>query len=161
MFNNEESTTRRRSKVEMYAHLVWTTKYRAARLTAEFENNVHRCVVAQSQEAKCPVLAIGGTEDHVHLVVRLYSRISIAELVQRVKGPSSALYNDLRPEHSERFSWQDGYGCFSLWYSQLDKAVAYVHKQKQRHRTGDLIDIFEKFDEPTTASHKIGVYEIR
>jgi putative transposase len=143
----------------MYAHLVWTTKYRAARLTAEIENNIYRCIVAQSQEARCPVLAVGGTEDHVHLVVRLYSRISIAELVQRVKGPSSALFNDLRPEHSERFSWQDGYGCFSLWYTQLDKAIAYVRNQKQRHTTGDLIDIFEQFDEPVTTPNRTAAYE--
>ncbi len=151
---HEDAINRRRSKVEMYVHCVWTTKYRAARLAPGIESRIHRCIVAQSEAVQCRVLAIGGTADHVHLVVRLCGKISIADLMRKVKSTSSALFNDLRPENSERFNWQDGYGCFSLWYSQVDKAIAYVHSQKERHAIGDLLDVFEQFDEPATASQE-------
>ena len=70
------------------------------------------------------------------------------ELVKQIKGASGALYNSIRPENSDKFYWQDGYGCFSLWYTQLNNAIAYVHNQKQHHRHNTLIDIFEQFDEP-------------
>ena len=153
----ENAKSRRRSKVEVYTHFVWTTKYRADRLTPELERRIYRCMVSEAQTMGCCVLAIGGMPDHVHLLVRMPAHRTIMETVKQVKGASGKLYNEIRAENTERFYWQDGYGCFSLWHTQLEKAVAYVHNQKQRHRDNDLLDVFEQFDEPapkTTATYE-------
>ena len=106
----EQALERRRSKVEIYLHFVWTTKYRAEVLTGELERAVHRCIVIKAQEMDCPVLAIGGTGDHVHLLLRLPTNRNVMDVVHRAKGASGRLFNSLRPPDSEPLYWQDGYG---------------------------------------------------
>ena len=78
---------------------------------------MHRCIVSEAQTLGFKVLAVGGMPDHVHLVVRMPSRVCPADLMKQVKGTSTILYNQLRPAFSEGFHWQNGYGCFSLWSS--------------------------------------------
>ena len=153
----DEVRARRRSKVEVYLHFVWTTKYRAERLTPDLERRIHRCIISEAQGMGCSVLAIGGLPDHVHIIMRIPGNRAPAEIVKQIKGASGRLYNAIRPEYSEPFHWQDGYGCFSLWHTQLDKAIAYVHNQKERHRENRLLEIFEQTDEPapdTEANHE-------
>ncbi|MBC8135193.1 MAG: IS200/IS605 family transposase [Fibrella sp.] len=154
----EGALSRRRSRVEIYLHFVWATKYRAETLTPEFERRIHRCIAREVQGMGCSVLAIGGMLDHVHIVVRMAANRMPMELVKQAKGASGKLYNSIRAENSEPFHWQDGYGCFSLWYTQVDKAVAYVHNQKERHCDNNLLEILEQFDEPAPDTKTIHEY---
>jgi REP element-mobilizing transposase RayT len=145
----------RQSKVELYAHLVWATKGRMDALTGGYERRVYRCVVAEARQLGCDVLAIGGMPDHVHLLVRIPSTLNIAVLAQRVKGTSSSLMNELRPEFSDVFRWQSGYACFSVGRDEVDTVVAYVLNQKQHHGTdGQLWPEWEETDmEAPAPSH--------
>jgi putative transposase len=97
----------------------------------------------------CTVYAIGGMPDHVHLVVRMPGRLSPAALMKQVKGASSVLLNEVRPEFSERFDWQDGYGCLSIGQSrdELETVIAYVRRQKEHHANNDLMLDWEETNE--------------
>jgi len=156
---NSEGLQRSRSKVHIYVHFVWTTKYRANLLMPEYERRIHRCLVDGAQSLECRVLAIGGTANHVHLIVRMPGKLSPSALMKQIKAASTLLYNEIRPEFSDGFRWQDGYGCFSLWSTQVDKVIRYVHNQKQHHAAGTLYDIFEQSDEPAPNQEEHVDYE--
>jgi putative transposase len=107
---------------------------------------MHRKIYADAKNIGCTVYAINGTEDHVHMVVRMPSTLSPSNLMKKVKGNSSVLYNDIRPEFSERFDWQQGYGCFSIGQSreELDRIIEYVRRQREHHAADTLIEEWEK-----------------
>ena len=78
-------------------------------------------------------MAIGGTADHMHLLLSLPSMMSFAKAVQLIKGGSSKWVHEAFPKH-RRFAWQEGYGAFSVSASQVPKTVRYITNQKEHHR---------------------------
>ena len=102
----------------------------------------------QTQDSGGTVLALNGTLDHVHLVSALSSTISVAHLVQQVKGVSSHFVNEtLRP--GVQFKWQGGYGAFSIGQWDLPRVIQYVRHQKEHHEANDLWVELEQVFEPT------------
>ena len=146
--DDEAIGQRRRSKIEMFAHLVWATKGHSPNMTPEMERTAHRCIISEAEAMRCEVLAIGGMPDHVHLVVRLTGDVGVSALAKKVKGASSYLLNTLREPYSDRFDWQKGFAAFSLDKTNLPNAIYYVQHQKQHHQANDLWPIWEETDEP-------------
>lgn len=139
---------RRQSRVEVFLHLIWATEGRAARLTPEWEEPAYRSIRAEAERLRCSVLALNGMPDHVHLIVRAPASLSPAALAKQVKGVSSALLNDLRPEFGDPFHWQKGYACFSLGRNQVPTVTAYVDRQKRHHAANTIWPQWEQTDEP-------------
>ncbi len=136
----------RRSKSEIYLHFVWTTHDRQPWLTPELTPPVYRCICAIAKRLGCTVLAIGGMPDHVHLAVKLPPRTHISLVAQQVKGASSKLAGDLCRRELP-FSWQEGYGVFSLSRPDVPQVVAYIQDQPRRHAKGRLWPDLEESDE--------------
>src|SRR5260370_8634407 len=76
-------------------------------------------------------LAVGGIEDHVHLLLSLPTTITVAKAIQVIKANSSKRMN----EHGGRgmFSWQKSYGAFTIAVSQVKATVGYIQNQKRPH----------------------------
>jgi putative transposase len=136
----------RRAKAELYVHLIWATAERAAMVKPALERSLYRCLEDQARQMGCTVLAIGGMPDHVHMVVRYPAKVSVAQLVQQIKGVSSHLLKE-QLQAGLGFHWQERYGAFSLSRSHVEKVVAYVNDQKQRHAEQDLWGQWEEADE--------------
>ena len=125
-----------RSKIEIYLHLVWTTKRRQEWITPDIERRVYRCIGHEVTRRNCVLLAIGGMPDHVHVVTALHSTVCAAILAQKMKGISALFIND-RLGFEGAFDWQDNYAAFSVG-SELDAVLNYVRQQKEHHAAGDL-----------------------
>jgi REP element-mobilizing transposase RayT len=89
-------------------------------------------------------LAIGGVEDHVHLLLSLPSTLVIAKAIQLVKGNSSKWVHETFPQMAH-FAWQEGYGAFSIGVSQRDTTVAYIQNQKKHHQRKTFQEEFLSF----------------
>jgi putative transposase len=74
--------------------------------------------------------AIGGMEDHSHLLFRLPPVLALARAVSIVKANSSRWMS----EHQAGFAWQGGYGAFSVSASNLAAVEKYIRDQKVHHR---------------------------
>jgi putative transposase len=126
------------TRIALFVHLVWSTWDRLPLLVGDVERRVHRCIEDTCREQQVEVLALGGVEDHVHLLVRLPATLAVADLMQRIKGASSHLAtHEVAPDHF--FKWQGGYAAFSVGHTGLPAARAYIAGQKERHRLGSLI----------------------
>ncbi len=136
----------RRSKSEIYLHLVWATQKREPAITPELRERLYPFLEMQIRHLGCQVIAIGGMPDHVHLVVRIPTTLCVAQLLKQVKGSSSAFINDLR-RRSPYFRWQEGAGSFSLCPPFLAKVVRYVENQEQHHTKGALWATLEESTE--------------
>jgi REP element-mobilizing transposase RayT len=81
-------------------------------------------------------LGVGGTDDHVHLLLSLPSSLPIAKAMREVKSESSRW---LRQECGlSGFEWQEGYGAFSLGWAQVEATLAYIAGQQEHHRKRDF-----------------------
>jgi REP element-mobilizing transposase RayT len=105
--------TMRRNKLALFLHLVWATWDRLPLITPDIERRLYRNIESEARKQGCIVLALNGTEDHVHLLVIFPTTITIADLLKHVKGVSSRFVNEtLRP--SAQFKWQGSYGAFTV-----------------------------------------------
>ena len=89
-------------------------------------------------------LAVGGVEDHVHVLVSIPSTLSVAKSIQLLKGNSSKWIHDTFKEHWE-FEWQEGYGAFSIGISGLEGTTRYIQNQAEHHRRMTFKEEVEAF----------------
>jgi len=78
-------------------------------------------------------IEVGGTADHIHALLSMAPTMAPATVVQILKGNSSKWINESLGLPC-RFEWQEGYGAFSVSFSQVDKTVAYIRNQEEHHR---------------------------
>jgi len=133
----------RRTRIALFAHLVWGTWDRLPLLVGETQRRVYRCIEATCVEMGAEVVALGGVEDHVHLLARLPATLAVADLVKRVKGASSHLAtHEVAPDTF--FKWQGAYAAFSVGQGQLEPIREYIAHQREHHRVGSLVPEWEE-----------------
>ena len=127
------------SRLEYYLHLVWATYRREPLLAGDTEELIYACIRAEAKHMGCVVHALGGLEDHTHLVVEPPGMFAPSQVAQQVKGASSRFANS----KNIAFRWQAGFAGFSLSRPHLKAAVPYVLTQRQRHDGGDIWQAWE------------------
>ncbi len=106
-------------------HINWSTKMREPLITHEIRQRLYDYLKGKSRELCGMLLAIGGTTDHVHLILSIPPTCAVSEFVRRLKGASSHWINhELNPGGA--FAWQSGYAAFTLADVLLDRVKAYV-----------------------------------
>jgi len=129
-------------------HAVFSTKNRRNLITPEVEGEMHAYLGGICRNRESPALAIGGTENHVHLLISLSKNIALSNLMMTLKKDSSAWIKTKGDGFSD-FHWQEGYGAFSVSESQREAVTSYIHRQKQRHETqsfeGELVAIAQRY----------------
>lgn len=126
-------------KTEIYLHLVWSTQEREPLITTEVEEKLYSCLATKCTDLKCSPIAIGGTSDHVHLLLRLHPTISVSELLMHLKGTSSYTVNRMFQNQRTTFRWQRGYGVFSVDSSRVPMVTDYILSQKQHHSERNVL----------------------
>jgi len=122
---------------QLYVHLTWSTWDRLPLITKNIQSHLYASIASKCRQLKCEPLAIGGTEDHVHLLVRLHPTVAIATLVKEAKGTSSHLVtHELSP--GEFFKWQGGYGAFTISKEDVLRLKTYIENQELHHAEGAL-----------------------
>ncbi|HBY97740.1 MAG TPA: IS200/IS605 family transposase [Chloroflexi bacterium] len=129
----------------LYYHIVWATKNRFPLIEAEIEPRLYGYIIGKADALGCITHAIGGIDDHIHLVVSIPPSLLIADFVKNIKGSSSDHMNHSPSRGETRFGWQRGYGVFSFSETQVDQGISYVLHQKVHHRDGTIIPALERY----------------
>jgi REP element-mobilizing transposase RayT len=93
-----------------------------------------------------PVHQIGGVKDHVHMFISLSKTETLSKLIAEIKANSSRWVKSQHPDLRD-FSWQGGYGAFSLSRSDYHSVIHYIANQKEHHKTVSFQDEFRKLME--------------
>lgn len=125
-------------------HYVFSTKHRTKLISPELRERLWPYLGGIARENSMKALAVGGTDDHVHMLVLLPSTLSTAKAVQLLKGASSKWIHETFPAMSA-FAWQEGYGAFSVGVSAIADTVAYIDRQDEHHRRCTFEDEFTAF----------------
>ena len=116
----------------LLSHVVFSTKDRVPSLSSDMRSAVHAYLGGIVRELGGKAVAIGGAEDHVHLLLELGADLAIAECLRIVKTNSSRWIHETWPGH-RRFAWQRGYGAFTVSMSHVADVVAYIQRQEEHH----------------------------
>lgn len=117
---------------QLYLHAVGATWDRLPLIRPEIELRLYGAINDKCRELKAYPLALGGVDDHLHLLARLPTTLAVATLLKEVKGASSHLMtHEIKP--GEFFKWQGAYGAFTLAKSDVDRVIDYIRNQKQHH----------------------------
>ena|ERR1022692_295179 len=128
----------------VHIHIVFSTKERRRYLQApELQVELHAYLGGISNGLGCPPLIVGGVQDHVHILGRQSRTITLADWVRDLKSSSSTWIKERNPSLSQ-FSWQGGYGAFSVDTSGVEQVRAYIRNQEEHHRAWSFQDEFRK-----------------
>lgn len=136
----------RTSKAEVFLHFVWATKMREPLIPTALERELYRVIQAQVRKLGCDTVAVNGTENHVHLLVKYGRNVTLGRLMNQVKGVSSAFMNDRLRGEISAFRWQPTYGVLGLGANQLEHIRRYVVHQKEHHAHGTTHPLWEETD---------------
>jgi putative transposase len=134
---------------QLYYHLVWSIRRREPLLTAAAEPPIFDYMRWKAVNLGGAVFALNGAADHVHMVVSIPPRVSVASFVSQVKAAAATKFNKRAPE--EPLYWAEEYGAMTFDGKRLPYVVAYVERQKEHHAAGTLIPVLERTEERPAA----------
>ncbi len=113
-----------------YIHLVFSTKERDQTIKKEIQPRLWAYMATIFRNHDMIVKAIGGLDDHAHILFQLPASLALAKSVYLAKTSPSKWMK----QFVKGFDWQDGYGAFSVSASQLESVVKYIQNQGSYHK---------------------------
>lgn len=130
-------------------HCVFSVKGRENVITKNFREELFRYMAGILKNDGSYPLAVNGWLDHVHVFFELPPALSVSDQMRMLKATSSKWINENKLVEG-KFSWQEGYGCFSYSRSQRDTVIQYIVNQEAHHKKQtfreEYFDLLRKFE---------------
>ena len=121
------------SLASLYVHLIFSTKDRRPWLEEAWFPELRKYFAGTVRAQGSKLIAGGGTNDHVHLLLSMAKQVSLSDLVRDLKSNSSGWIHREFPEMHD-FAWQTGYAAFSVSFSGRGQVQRYIENQREHHR---------------------------
>lgn len=132
------------SLAKILVHTVFSTKDRRPFLRDRaLRQELHHYLGGILGRLECQPMIVGGGEDHVHLLCALSRTCEAAAMIKEAKRGSS-LWLKTRGPDLQDFAWQNGYGIFSIGFSQIGSVRDYIAGQEGHHRKHSFQDEFRQ-----------------
>jgi len=117
----------------LHYHMVLSTKDRKTFIKSDLKDRIYGYIVGIVNNLGGVVQAIGGVEDHVHLLAYCPPKIALADFIGKIKANSSGWVHETWPERAV-FAWQRGYGVFTVSESIVPSVTLYIENQEEHHK---------------------------
>lgn len=118
--------------LSLHYHIVFSTKERHASISDDWRERLHAFMGGCVKTLGGIPEAIGGTRDHVHLLIGLRATHRLADVVKEIKVASSKWIHD--ELNYKLFGWQNGYAAFTVSVLQIENVKNYILNQEKHHR---------------------------
>jgi len=125
-------------------HIIFSTKDRRPIITVDHQPRLYDYIGGVVRGVGGISLGINGMEDHVHLLAKLRPDRALSDVLRELKSNATGWMHDVFPRLSD-FSWQRGYGAFTVSQSNLKQVQHYLARQKEHHRRVSFRDEFINF----------------
>jgi REP element-mobilizing transposase RayT len=98
----------------------------------QVRKELHAVLAGKAKAVGCNPIIVGGVADHVHLLTTLSRTVTIADSAKEIKRGSNQWVKDQLG--IKNFSWQSGYGAFSVSKSNVAAVTAYIANQEIHHQ---------------------------
>ena len=135
-------------------HCVFSTKGRLPLISEPEKLWCYLRGIARNRETD--TISVGGTANHVHLLLALPTNVTVSNLMRDLKANSSRYLNGKR----RGFAWQDGYAAISVSPSQVETVRTYIATQQEHHAKrsfeSEYITILDKSGVQRSAEYTLG-----
>ncbi|MDQ3634682.1 MAG: IS200/IS605 family transposase [Acidobacteriota bacterium] len=121
-----------KSYTNLIYHLVFSTKNRQPLITDNVKPRLYEYIGGIIRNKKGIALEIGGMSDHIHVLAKLRPDNSLSDVLRDLKANSSGWMHKVFPDQKD-FSWQNGYGAFTVSASQIEIVRRYIANQEKHH----------------------------
>ena len=118
--------------LSLHFHVVFSTKNREPWIAAGFRSELHAYLGGVVRGLEGIPLAVGGVADHVHLLLGLKATHRLADVMREIKSESSRWVH--QTQKLPAFTWQEGYGGFTVGPGDLERVRSYILGQEEHHR---------------------------
>src|SRR5712691_5818707 len=129
------------SYTNLLYHIVFSTKDRRPLITPDYEVRLYDYLGGTIRNMGGISLELNGTEDHVHLLAKLRPDCALSDVLRDLKANATGWMHDVFPS-LKNFSWQRGYGAFTVSQSDVDAVRQYIARQKEHHQKISFRDEF-------------------
>jgi REP element-mobilizing transposase RayT len=128
--------------ISQLVHCVFSTKNRLDSIRDDIRPELWSYIGGIARTNHMKAIAIGGTANHVHILLSLPATIPLAKAMQLIKGGSSKWLHERTGSH---FQWQESYGAFTVSVSNLKATIDYINTQTEHHAARNFEDEFRGF----------------
>ena len=114
------------SYTNLLYHIVFSTKDRRPLITSDVEPQLYDYIGGIIRGLGGICLELNGTEDHVHLLAKLRPDSALSDVL--IKANATGWMHEVFPELKE-FSWQRGYGAFTVSQSNVEQVGEYIRRR--------------------------------
>jgi REP element-mobilizing transposase RayT len=132
------------SYTNLLYHIVFSTKDRRPLITPEYELRLYDYLGGTIRKLGGISLELNGTKDHVHLLAKLRPNCALSDVLRDLNENATGWMNLVFPS-LRNFSWQRGYGAFTVSQSHVEAIRRYIVRQKEHHRKITFRDEFIQF----------------
>ena len=129
---------------QLYVHIVFAVSARACVIRRSRSEELQKYITGIVTQRRQKLIAINCMPDHMHILIGFKPDQSISDLVGKIKTGSANHINNERWIGC-RFSWQEGFGAFSVSHSHLAAAIHYIENQQTHHRRRSFRDEYLEF----------------
>ena len=137
------------SFASLHHHIVFATKHRNPSITPKLRPRLYDYIGGILRAKSCALVEIGGTANHLHLLVSMSREMTVSALLREVKGCSSKWVHETFSD-AHTFGWQAGYGVFAVSFSQVDAMRRYIMRQAEHHHRmtfeQEFVELLEKHE---------------
>jgi REP element-mobilizing transposase RayT len=129
---------------QLYIHFVFAVQNRMCLIHVKWKNDLYKYINGIIEQQGHKLFAINGMPDHIHILISMSPKQAPSDLMYHIKRSSSLWINQNRLSIG-KFSWQEGFGAFSLGKSQLRDKIQYIENQQDHHRKRSFQDEYLQF----------------
>ena len=121
------------SFAQILVHLTFHTKVDTPTILEEHLPHVFEYIGGEVRSLKGIPFAVGGRPDHIHILSTLPKTMTLSDFIMNIKKGASKWIKTVDDRY-RLFAWQDGYGAFSVSYTNKDRVVGYIANQEEHHK---------------------------
>lgn len=137
----------------LYVHIIFAVKGRANLISEKWREDLYKYISGIITNKNQKLMIINGMPDHILILLGFNPDSVISDIVRDIKSNSSRWINDNRFVQG-KFEWQNGFGAFSVGYSNIRMVADYIQNQQQHHRNKSFRDEFIKMLDKYHISYK-------
>src|SRR5262245_21636350 len=124
--------------LSLHYHIIFSTKHRTPWITSAWRSRLHEYLGGTIRGLDGIPEAVGGVDDHVHLLLGLRATHTLADLLRELKKAATAWVREQNLEPA--FAWQEGYAAFTVSPTARDGVKAYIRNQEEHHRRKSFLE---------------------
>src|SRR6266852_1158769 len=132
------------SYTKLLYHIVFSTKDRRPLIKPDYEVRLYDYLGGAIRNMGGISLELNGSEDHVHVLAKLRPDCALSDVLRNLKANATGWMHDVFPS-LKNFSWQRGYGAFTVSQSNVEAVRRYIARQKEHHQRISFRDEFIRF----------------